>query len=75
MALDKESLKSSLLSLFQELKTNDNQEDSIEVLADRLSGVIYDFVKTAEVQAGQGVSTTGTAAAQTGQTTTKGTII
>ena len=75
MALNKGGLKSSLLALFQEMSTNDSQEDSIEVLAERLSIVIYDFVKTAEVEPGQDVSTTGTAAAQTGKTTTKGTII
>ncbi|QSW90699.1 hypothetical protein J0383_07785 [Flavobacterium endoglycinae] len=75
MALNKETLKNSLKTVFQQMSTNDSQENSIEVLADRLSTVIYDFVKTAEVQEGQSVSTTGTAAAQTGQTTTKGIII
>lgn len=75
MALNKASLKSSLQVIFQEMSTNDSQENSIEVLAEKLSGVIYDFVKTAEVIAGQDVSTTGTASAQTGKTITNGTII
>lgn len=75
MALNKASLKSSLQAIFQDMSTNDSQENSIEVLAEKLSGVIYDFVKTAEVIAGQDVSTTGTASAQTGKTITNGTII
>lgn len=75
MALNKESLKGSLQIIFQEMSTNDSQENSIEVLAEKLSAVIYDFVKTAEVIAGQDVSTTGTASAQTGKTITNGTII
>ncbi|MFH6945106.1 hypothetical protein [Flavobacterium sp. FlaQc-50] len=75
MALNKETLKNNLQTLFQQMSTNNSQENSIEVLADRLSTVIFDFVKTAEVEVGQSVSTTGTAAAQTGQTTTKGIII
>jgi hypothetical protein len=75
MALNKESLKNSLQTVFHQMITNDNQENSIQVLADRLSTVIYDFVKTAEVKSGQDVSTIGTAAAQTGKTTTNGTII
>lgn len=75
MALNKEYLKNSLQNLFQEMSTNDSQENSIQVLAERWSTLIYDFVKSAEVKAGQDVSTTGTAAAQTGKTTTNGTLI
>ncbi|MCV9929523.1 hypothetical protein OIU83_17815 [Flavobacterium sp. LS1R49] len=75
MALSKAILKGSLLAIFQEMSTNNDQQNSIETLAEKLSGVIFDFVKTAEVVAGQGVATTGTAAAQTGKTTTNGTII
>jgi hypothetical protein len=63
------------LAIFQKMTKNDNQQSSVETLAEELSGVIFDFVKTAEVVAGQSVSTTGTAAAQTGKTTTNGTII
>jgi hypothetical protein len=75
MALSKASLKSELLAIFQEMISNDDQQNSVETLAEKLSAVLFDFVKTAEVQAGQDVSTTGTAAAQTGKTTTNGTII
>ena len=75
MALSKATLKTDLKAIFNALKTNEDIEDSIEVFADRLSTVIFDFVKTAEVQTGQTVSTTGTAAAQTGTTTSKGIII
>ncbi|MCV9934550.1 hypothetical protein OIU80_19895 [Flavobacterium sp. LS1R47] len=75
MALSKSILKNNLLAIFQKMTTNDNQQNSVETLAEELSGVIFDFVKTAEVVAGQSVSTTGTAAAQTGKTTTNGTII
>jgi hypothetical protein len=75
MALNKSNLKNNLLAIFQEMLTNDNQQNSVETLAEKLSGVIFDFVKTAEVVAGQNVSTTGTAVAQTGKTTTNGTII
>jgi hypothetical protein len=75
MALNKENLKNELLAIFTEMQTNNDPQNSVEVLAEKLSAVIFGFVKTAEVQPGQDVSTTGTAAAQTGKTTTKGTII
>lgn len=75
MALDKQVLKNSLLVLFTEMVKNDDQQNSVEVLAEKLATVIFDFVKTAEVKAGQDVSTTGSATAQTGKTTTNGTII
>lgn len=75
MALNKENLKNSLQTIFQEMCSNNDQENSVQVLADKLSTVIFDFVKTAEVKAGQEVSTTGTAFAQTGKTTTNGTIV
>lgn len=75
MALNKENLKNELLAIFTEMQTNNDPQNSVEVLAEKLSAVIFDFVKTAEVKAGQEVSTTGTATAQTGKTTTNGTII
>jgi hypothetical protein len=75
MALDKATLKADLKDILNVLKTNEDIEDSIEVLADGLSTVFFDFVKTGEVQIGQTVSTTGTAAAQTGTVTSKGVII
>lgn len=75
MALNKETLKNSLQTIFQEMSTNDDQQDSIQVLSEKMATAFYEFVKTAEVKAGQDVSTTGTAAAQTGKTVTNGQII
>lgn len=75
MALSKENIINGLFVLFTDMRDNNNPENSVETLANRLGTLIYDFVKTAEVQAGQSVSTTGTPTAQTGQTTTNGTII
>ena len=50
-------------------------EPSIEEYAERLASLINDFVKSGEVmvKAGISVSTAGTAAAQTGSTTSVGT--
>lgn len=50
-------------------------EPSIEEYAERLAPLINDFVKSGEVmvKAGISVSTAGTAAAQTGSTTSVGT--
>lgn len=72
MALNKVALKASIRSLLKDM--SEREEPSIDEYADRLSGAIDEFVKSGKVNAGIAVSTTGTAAAQTGQTTSLGTI-
>ena len=76
MALNKQALKQGIIDLHQDMLTKTN--DSIEEYAERLASLIDTFVKGGEVtvQAGIQVSTAGTAAAQTGTTTSvgKGTI-
>lgn len=73
--LNKEVLKHDLIQLFNELKSNDNQEESITVFADGLADAIHSYVSKGEVLAGQDVATTGSATAQTGKTITNGTLI
>jgi len=75
MALDKNVLKHDLIQLFNDLKNNDNQQDSITVFASRLSDAIHNYISKGEVVAGQDVATTGSATAQTGKTITNGTLI
>lgn len=59
-----------LKALQQEMLTKEN--DSFQHYAEQLASLIENFIKTAEVQPGQNVTTSGTATNQTGQTTTKG---
>ena len=72
MALNKQALKQGIIDLHQDMLTKTN--DSIEEYAERLASLIDTFVKGGEVtvQAGIQVSTAGTAAAQTGATTSAG---
>nr|DAN29367.1 MAG TPA: hypothetical protein [Caudoviricetes sp.] len=76
MALNKQALKQGIIRLQQDMLTK--TDASIEEYAERLASLIDTFVKGGEVtvQAGIQVSTAGTAAAQTGTTTSvgKGTI-
>ncbi len=74
MGLDtgKPVLEQGILQLQQEMMTKD--VDAMPYFAKRLAQLIYDFVKSGEVEINTGiqVATTGTATAQQGQTTTKG---
>ena len=72
MALNKQALKQGIIDLHQDMLTKTN--DSIEEYAERLASLIDTFVKGGEVtvQPGIAVSTAGTAAAQTGATTSTG---
>lgn len=72
MALNKTALKNGIKQLHDDMMQK--QVDSNEEYATRLSDLIDGFVKTGTVNAGIAVSTTGTAAAQTGVTTGTGTI-
>nr|DAQ74483.1 MAG TPA: hypothetical protein [Caudoviricetes sp.] len=73
MALNKEQLKQGIIDLLQDMLTK--TDNSIEEYAERLASLIDAFVKSGEVtvKAGISVSTAGTAAAQTGSTTSVGT--
>ena len=73
MALNKEQLKQGIIQLQQDMLTK--TEPSIEEYAERLASLIVTLVKSGEVtvKAGISVSTAGTAAAQTGSTTSVGT--
>lgn len=73
MALNKQALKQGIIRLLQDMLTK--TDNSIEEYADRLTSLIHDFVKSGKVtvDAGISVSTAGTAAAQTGSTTSVGT--
>lgn len=75
MGLDtgKPILKQGILELQKEMMAKDT--DAMEHFAERLATLIYDFVKTGEVETGIKVSTTGSSSAQTGTTTSKGKII
>ena len=76
MALNKQALKQGIIALQQDMLTK--TEASPEEYAERLASLIDAFVKSGEVTVAPGISvtTTGTAAAQAGATTSvgKGTI-
>lgn len=73
MALQKEILAQSILSLMTQMRNETEIDDS--KFANGLADAIDSFVKTGEVQAGIPVSTTGSATAQTGATIAPGKII
>jgi len=72
MALNKEELKQGIIRLQQDMLTK--TDNSIEEYAERLTSLIYDFVKGGEVTVAPGISVTtaGTATAQTGTTIDEG---
>lgn len=73
MPLNKTALAQSILKLMTDARKETEIDDS--KFADGLADAIDAFVKTGEVQPGITVSTTGTAAAQTGTTTSTGKIL
>ena len=76
MGLNKEQLKQGIIALQQDMLTK--TDASTEEYAERLASLIDAFVRSGEVTVAAGitVSTAGTAAAQSGTTTSvgKGTI-
>ena len=72
MALNKEQLKQGIITLQQDMLTKTNS--STEEYAERLASLIDAFVRSGEVTVDPGisVSTAGTAAAQSGATTSVG---
>lgn len=72
MALKKEQLKQGIIALQQDMLTQTNS--STEEYAERLASLIDAFVRSGEVTVNPGisVSTAGTAAAQSGTTTSVG---
>lgn len=73
MPLNKTALAQSILKLMTDARKETEIDDS--KFANGLADAIDAFVKTGEVQPGIPVSTTGTAAAQTGATTSTGKIL
>lgn len=73
MPLQKEALAQSILTLMTQMRKETEIDGS--KFANGLADAIDTFVKTGEVQPGITVSTTGTAAAQTGATTSVGKIL
>ena len=72
MSLNKEQLKQGIIQLQQDMLTK--TDASMEEYAERLASLINDFVKSGEVTIAPGISVTtaGTAASQTGATTSEG---
>jgi len=70
-------LKQSLLSLFDEMDEAVNDKEKGKPMtnsdyAGKLAAIITGYIKTAQVNPGISVSTSGSAAAQTGATTSTG---
>ncbi len=67
MALVKSKLKAQIKSLLNELKTEEDQDASIEKFADRLSACIDEYIKSATVNTSVvGSSVSGGAVTGTG---------
>ncbi|MDR1199062.1 MAG: hypothetical protein LBK94_08660 [Prevotellaceae bacterium] len=75
MALNRETLKTAIQAAFAaQVNKTDSQANAISDLADKIATAIDTFIKSAQVNPGIPVSTTGSAAAQTGATTSTGTL-
>lgn len=70
--LVKETLSAQLLSLFTQMRNETEIDD--KKFADGLADAIDAYIKTAQVNPGIPVSTTGSPTAQTGATTGPGTL-
>lgn len=72
MALNKQALKQGIITLQQDMQRK--TDASMEEYAERLASLIDAFVRSGEVtvQPGIAVTTAGTAASQTGATTSEG---
>jgi len=79
MATVKATIKSEILTFIQSLNSGDvtkkTKEEVEEEFADNLAVVIQNAIRSADVQSGIPVSTSGTAAAQTGFTTSTGSLL
>lgn len=76
MALNKGALKLAYKQLMIDMREiEDNPDASMDEFATRFANMMDDYVKgaTVTVQPGQTVTTTGSATAQSGVTTTNGT--
>lgn len=75
MALNKPQLQINIKSLLQQLQQVSDNDQALNQLSSGLSDLIDSYVKSATVTVAAGipVSTSGTAAAQTGATTSTGT--
>lgn len=73
MPLNKQALRQGIIALQQDMLTKTDAD--MEEYAERLASLIDDFVRSGEVTVAAGitVSTAGTAAAQSGTTTSVGT--
>lgn len=72
MALNQTALAQGIKGLMVDMRTRENNSD--EEFANRLAKLICDCIKTGQVTVNPGilVSTTGSATAQTGSTTSNG---
>ena len=75
MSVQKNVIKDEILKMMDSLSEKENSDDSKEEFAEKLSSIISDAILSAEVVSGIPVSTTGSAAAQTGATTSTGKLI
>ena len=73
MALVPTVLAGQLTQFFNKMRNTTEVDDT--TMANELATIITDYIKTAQVQPGIPVSTTGSPTAQTGATTGSGTII
>lgn len=79
MATNKATIKSEIITFIEELNAGDvtksNYDDIIDRFSDRLAGVIQNAIRSADVQPGIDVVTSGSAISQTGKTTSTGSLL
>lgn len=79
MATVKATIKNEIVAFITDLNSGDvtknDPDEIIDRFSDRLAGVIQNAIRSADVQPGIPVATTGTAIAQTGNTTGAGSLL
>jgi len=79
MAVIKQTIKTQIRAIIEEMNSGDVTKKDPEVLldqfCDKLADVIRDAILSADVQAGIPVSTAGSATSQTGATTGLGSLL
>jgi hypothetical protein len=73
--VNKITIMNSLISMMNNLKTQTDSDQGIQIWADQMSSIIMDAILSADVQAGIPVATAGSATAQTGSTISLGSLL
>lgn len=74
MAVIKDTIKQAIIDMQDQLKTQTDSDQAIQLSAELLATIIVNAILSADVQPGIPVATTGSSSAQTGATTSTGSL-